>query len=368
MKSIVLSANSSWYLYNFRKSTILKLLSDEYIVVCLASDSEYKKNLEELGVIFNKFYLDSIGVNPFKDLFSIYSLLRILKKISPSIVLSFTPKVTIYSSIASRILRIPSIINVSGLGMGFVNKGFKGIIYRSLYWAASKATSFIFFQNKSDMQFFVSEFNYPVDLCKKLPGSGVNLDEFKFSPLARKRILRFGFFGRLIEEKGIRIFVDSAKKLTKTKSAEFVVAGPLDKFRSNAISQKELDEWEEKGYIKYLGNLSDVKDAMIECDCIVLPSYYPEGTPRCLIEAAALGRPIITTNNPGCSDVVGKTNGILIGEDYSHNLTMAFKDIVLLSFNDLEEMSKASRLHATLYFDENIVLEEYEKAILEFIL
>ena len=100
----------------------------------------------------------------------------------------------------------------------------------------------------------------------------------------------------MIEEKGIRIFIESANQLSKQKTVEFVVAGPLEKSRSNAIMQSELDEWEEKGVIKYLGNLSDVKDAMVECDCIVLPSYYPEGTPRCLIEAAALGRPIITTN------------------------------------------------------------------------
>ena len=131
--------------------------------------------------------------------------------------------------------------------------------------------------------------------------------------------------------------------------------------------QSELDEWEEKGVIKYLGNLSDVKDAMVECDCIVLPSYYPEGTPRCLIEAAALGRPIITTNTPGCRDVVGPNNGILISQDYNQSLTKAFNDILLLSFNDLEEMGKASRLHATHFFDENIVLDEYEKVIQKFI-
>ena len=299
MKKIVLSANSSWYLYNFRKSTILKLLSQGYIVICLASDSDYREDLEDLGVIFAKFYLDSTGTNIFKDLYAIYSLFKILRKFNPSIVLSFTPKVTIYSSFVCKILKIPSIINVSGLGMGSVSKGLKRIAYRLLYWTASKAASFIFFQNKSDMKYFLKEFSYPIDLCRKLPGSGINLDEFNFSPLTRKKKLRFGFFGRLIEEKGIRIFIESANQLSKTKTVEFVVAGPLEKSRSNAIMQSELDEWEEKGVIKYLGNLSDVKDAMVECDCIVLPSYYPEGTPRCLIEAAALGRPIITTNTPG---------------------------------------------------------------------
>ena len=216
MKKIVLSANSSWYLYNFRKSTILKLLSQGYIVICLASDSDYREDLEDLGVIFAKFYLDSTGTNIFKDSYAIYSLFKILRKFNPSIVLSFTPKVTIYSSFVCKILKIPSIINVSGLGMGSVSKGLKGLPIGS-YIGQLQRQQVLFFQNKSDMKYFLKEFSYPIDLCRKLPGSGINLDEFNFSPLTHKKKLRFGFFGRLIEEKGIRIFIESANQLSKKK-------------------------------------------------------------------------------------------------------------------------------------------------------
>jgi glycosyltransferase involved in cell wall biosynthesis len=170
-------------------------------------------------------------------------------------------------------------------------------------------------------------------------------------------------FTRVIEEKGVRHFVEAARTLNQIYSIEFIIAGSVDHVRKNAISLEEIESWNSEGVITYLGMLSDVRSEIEACDCIVLPSYYPEGTPRILIESAAIGRPIITTDHPGCRETVTQASGYLVQKKSTPSLIAAMESFLKLSNLEKNKMSQKSRNHAEQYYDEEIVLQSYADSI-----
>lgn len=361
-KLIVLCANTSWYLFNFRRSTLVMLLEEGWRVVTVSGDSEYRAKLQDLGVEHRIVSLAPHSVHPIKEAISFLHFWWIFRE-RPSLVLNFTPKCNAYSCLAAAVRGIPSINNISGMGRGVLSKGILGSLILSVYKLASRVSKFTYFQNADDQEFFLSKLDLAAEKSILIPGSGINLEEFKYVPMTMRPVTRFGIFTRIIEEKGVRLFVEAARVLKKRYSVEFVLAGSLDANRLNTISREEVESWEAEGVVSFLGKLDDVRAALAACDCIVLPSYYPEGTPRVLIEAAAIGRPIITTDHSGCRDTVNRKSGYLIELKSVESLMAAMERFMDLSYHEKCEMSRHSRIHAEDYFDENIILTSYKKSI-----
>ena len=304
MKKIIISANSSWYVYNFRASTIVMLVNAGFSVYVVAPKDSYSEKLKSLGAEYVDLPLKSDSTNLISELKSLFSLFSIYKTILPSIALHFTPKNNIYGTIASKILGIKVINNISGLGvMKKKNLLFQGFI-KFLYLSQNLADH-IFFQNKSDKKAIESLIINKKKL-ELLPGSGVNLSKFKFKRLKFDKKVKFLLFSRLIKEKGIYEYVSSARIIKKTSNdhVEFGLLGFIDESNHNSIKMSEILDWEKKGLINYYGVSDNVEEYIEESDCVVLPSFYGEGTPKSLLEALAIGRPIITTKIPGCVDVV----------------------------------------------------------------
>lgn len=360
-KTIVLCANTSWYLFNFRRSTIEMLVSDGWKVITMSGDDDYVNQLVSLGVNHNKVFLNSTGTNPISDFFTLIQFWWSYRE-KPMVVLNFTPKCNIYSCLAAYLRGIPSINNISGMGSGVLLGGPVGFIVRMFYGLVSRIAFKTYFQNPDDQKFFFDKLKTPQEKAILIFGSGVNLSQFNFSPLKKKSQIRFGMFTRIIEEKGVRHFVEAARLLKQKYNIDFVLAGSVDNGRKNSISIEEVKSWESEG-IKYLGILNDVRPEIELCDCIVLPSYYPEGTPRILIESAAIGRPIITTDHPGCRDTVSKASGYLIRKKSTGSLVTAMERFINLSKLEREIMSSKSRSRAEQYFDEEIILRSYANSI-----
>lgn len=376
MKRIVFSASSEWYLHNF-KSDHACYLSQRYNLSALTPDQKegYLKPGDVFEVV-SRYPADPHGTNPLKELRSVLCFTSALHKLNPDIVLSFNPKSNLFASMACWLLRLPFILNVSGAGSAANLKGMKGWVYNTLLSFFYKKAAHIFFQNKQDYQLQVNRFSLDKTRCSVLPGSGVNLEKFE---LARSVVSSSDFYpqgknpfvflmvARLIIDKGVGEFLAAMRKFreeNKEACVEFWLVGQKD--CSERAFDIEAALQGEKETVKYLGISNDMPRLYSHVHAVVLPSYYPEGTPRSLIEAAASGRPIITTQMPGCQDVVDEgINGFKVQPKEVDELTEAMKKMFYLTKDNYLAMCHASINKASREFSEKIVLSAYDNKILE---
>lgn len=358
MKKILILANNSVGLYNFRFELIEELIKQGYeVYVSLpeATDDEKVKLLMMAGAKHIQIYINRRGSNLLEELKLIKEYKRIVKEINPDIVLTYTIKPNIYGTYAASIKKKPVLINVTGLGTSFTSSKFKQVVFQLYKYACSKATV-VFFQNESNRAFFIN--NKIVDLNKTilLPGSGVNTSKFK--PLEKmdgRRVIKFLFIGRVMREKGINEYLEVANIITsKYENVEFYVLGPFEEQEYEIIFQNNLND-----RIRYLGVSSDVREEIREADCIVNPSYH-EGMSNVLLEAASMGKPLIASNISGCKEIISEgENGFLFDVQSVSSLQEK-----IIRFINLDEKSKAymgeqSRRKVICDFDRNKVLKEY---------
>ncbi|HFK5768829.1 TPA: glycosyltransferase family 4 protein [Enterobacter ludwigii] len=362
---ISITANTSWYIYNFRRNTIRTLISAGHEVIAVSPDSDYKDKLESLGCKYFQIKMQRWGKNPFVDLLTFYDFYKVFKKEGVNLTLNFTPKNNIYATFAASLLNIKVINNIAGLGVIFIQKNIFSKLVAFLYKTSQKKADFIFFQNDEDKKLFLDLHIVTEKQCDRLPGSGVDLSRFEYTPFEAKKNIRFLLVARLIAEKGIRLYADAAKELReKYPHTEFCLLGPLDESSASAIKSQELDEWQKRGIVNYLGFTDYVEDELKKADCIVLPSYYREGVPKSLLEAAAIGRPIITTNNIGCREVVDDgINGYLCEPRSVSSLVECLEKFLQSSGSDKEKMSRNSRDKVQRDFDERVVISKYINVI-----
>ncbi|MEB7543267.1 glycosyltransferase family 4 protein [Enterobacter huaxiensis] len=362
---IAITANTSWYIYNFRRNTILSLINLGHEIVAVSSDSDYKEKLESLGCKFKQIKMQRWGKNPFYDLKTIYEFFRVFKNEKVSLTLNFTPKNNIYATFAASILKAKVINNIAGLGVVFIEKSIFSKLVSFLYKTSQKKADYIFFQNEEDKKLFVDLGIVTPENSDRLPGSGVDLSRFEYSEIGTSQNVRFLLVARLIAEKGIRLYAEAAKELnSRYPNLEFCLLGPLDTCSTSAITKKELETWQSENVINYLGFTDHVEDELKKSDCVVLPSYYREGVPKSLLEAAAIGRPIITTDNVGCREVVDDgLNGFLCEPRSLISLVNSLEKFILLSPTEKVNMSIMSREKVQKEFDERIVIEKYLKVI-----
>jgi glycosyltransferase involved in cell wall biosynthesis len=368
MATIAITSNTSWYLYNFRKNTILALIAKGYKVIAIAPHDKYSSKFSELGCEFTYINIDQGGTNPFHDLQTFIDFHRIYKNTNIDVVLNFTPKNNIYSTLAANFNGTKSINNIAGLGILFINESVTSKIARFLYKISQSKASKLFFQNEDDRRLFLEKkitTGVPTD---RLPGSGVDLSRFTLTPALNDNKVRFLLVARMLYDKGIQQYVDAARTLKQKygDNIELCLLGFLDVNNPSAVSNSDMNSWVEEGIINYLGVSDNVEQEIAKVDCMVLPSYYREGVPKSLLEAGAMGKPIVTTDNVGCRETVDDgLNGYLCEPRSSESLTEKLELIINMSHEQRLEMGGKSRLKIQNEFDEKIVIQKYLDAVQE---
>jgi len=367
MKRIAVIANTSWYIFNFRLNLMRRIEGVGHKVIAVGPPDKYTKAIVEAGFEHESVPFSGAGINPFREFGVVLFLMRTLRKIGCELVLSYTPKANIYSGLASMLLGINTIPNISGLGSAFIARSPLTYIVQSLYRVVLRKPPLVFFQNEEDRRLFVQARLVKDEKARRLPGSGVDLCRFKALPdefSAKRRATRFLLAGRLLWDKGVGEFVQAARVLkSRYPKVEFHVIGFSDVQNPSAISRTYIDKWESEGVIVYCGSTDDIRPYYLDADCVVLPSYR-EGVPRTLLEAAAMGVPIITTDAIGCRDAVedGITGFVCKPRD-SNDLAQKMEKMIFLSPEQREAMGKAGRAKMEREFDEGIVINQYLTAI-----
>ncbi|MEN7548286.1 glycosyltransferase family 4 protein [Rapidithrix thailandica] len=361
--------NTSWNIYNFRKGLIKRLLEEGHEVVAIAPRDDFSPLLEQMGCEYQAIRVYRKSSNPISDLRLVYDLYKVYTKSSLDIVLHFTIKPNIYGSVAAALAGIPVINNVTGLGTVFLRENYKSYIAKTLYRYSFRLPKVVFFQNQDDRKIFLQQALVSEKITDLLPGSGVDIHHF--SPVeqsdneANQSSFTFLLVARLLYDKGILEYVDAIRKLRKEGrvKAKFQLLGDIENAAGLGIPLTQVKTWQQEGLLEYLGRVADVRPYIAKADCVVLPSYR-EGTPRSLLEAASMGKPLVATDVPGCKEVVYESvNGYLCPAKDAEGLANALEKMWQTPQSTLEEFRKNSRTLAVSQFDQQIVINKYFQAI-----
>jgi glycosyltransferase involved in cell wall biosynthesis len=360
-----LSANTTWYVVNFRSRLIESLIDQGWRVVVLSPPDRHVERLAALGAEHVPLTLDNAGTNPLRELGTLWRIRDAMARIRPAVVLTFTPKINIYLSLVARTLGVPVIANISGLGRAFVSGGWIEKVSRALYGVALRWPSTVFFQNEEDRAIFIDAGLVDAARTHRLPGSGVDVDRFSPRPKPQAGPFQFLLVARLLWDKGVGEFVEAARIVkAKRPEMEFALAGFLDVDNPSAVPRSAVEEWEREGVVKFLGSFDDMVPVYAQADCVVLPSYYREGVPRSLLEAASMGKPVITTDSVGCRDTVEDgVTGWLVKPRDANALAVQMLALLDMPARQQETIGKAAVKRARQMFDETIVVIAYKEVI-----
>ena len=370
---LVLVSNTSWYLYNFRVKLLLQIKSHNYDLFLICPEDEYTEKLEKLGFKIYNWNLNRRSINPFKELISIYKLIIIYSKIKPKIVHHFTIKACIYGSISAFICNVKVIINsFTGLGHFFISSNLRikfirkisKIFIRIIF---SKINSKLILQNNSDRKKLLKLKLTTKSKSIVIPGSGVDLDYFypkeKFFD---RKIMKLLFPSRIIKEKGIMELIKACLLLEEANiPIELYIAGKLDEGNRSSLNKNEIDFLKKLKNIHLMGHIEDMRNLYEKIDIVVLPSWR-EGLSKALLEAAAMEKAIITTNVPGCKEIVKHMEtGLLVNVNNPHQI----KENIMKIYNNpglIKQFGKAARLRVKKKFEvkkiNKMTIKEYKKS------
>ena len=373
-KTVAIVINTSWNIYNFRIGLLRALQEEGYRVVAIAPEDAYAARLEALGIEHYDVKINNKGTSPIEDLKLLFAFREHYQKIAPDVILHYTIKPNIYGSMAAGMLGIPVIGNISGLGTLFIHEGFSSKAARFLYKIALKVPRKIFFQNAYDRALFIDSRLVPAEKTDLLPGSGIDTEKFKPQNVKNdsKGGVRFLFIARLVRDKGLTEYVEAARQLLQDESfgqgrhgikPEFHILGAYYPGNPTAVTEEEMQQWEEEGIVTYLGTSDNVKMVISEHDCVVLPSYR-EGLSRVLLEAASMAKPLITTDVPGCREVVDDgVNGYLCQVRDPEALAGVMRKMCRLDEHERSAMGVKGRQKVMEIFAEERVIKKYLDAI-----
>lgn len=377
-KSVALVCWWDFYLYRYRLGLISALRERGHEVFAVAAPGEYTQALSEAGATFLPWHVTSRGINPISELRAISDLRRIYRDAQPSIAHHFTVKSNIYGAFAARLARVPATVaTVTGLGYTLTNPSFKartiGSWVRPLYRLSYRMTDVVTFQNRDDRQLISGVSRDGSDRAVYMPGgSGVDLDSFHPGAVGEESLgslrtelkitddeLVVVLVGRMLWEKGVREYVDAARQIRKRlPKARFLLIGRTEASVSGYIPPETLNSMTADGSVAYLGERTDVRELLALSDLAVLPSYW-EGTPRALLEASAMGKPIVTTDVPGCRDVVSDgVTGLLVAPKNADSLARAIETL-LADPDRARRYGEAARDKAEREFDEGAVIDRF---------
>ncbi|MFP7492496.1 glycosyltransferase family 4 protein [Terribacillus saccharophilus] len=360
MKKILILSNHFITIYNFRKELINELINKGHKVYISLPSSEQNDYFTKIGCEIIETKVDRRGLNPLKDLSLIVRYIKIMKEIKPDVVFSYTIKPNIYGSIASRITGNKQINNVTGTGATFVNKGLISSIAKALYRMTFVNTYKVFFQNSGDKDFFVKN-NMVRNNYSVIPGSGVNLQEFKIEEMDETNGITFIYIGRIMKIKGIEEFLECAKQIKqKYPKVKFLVAGFVEEEKYEEI----LKDYTSKGYIEYIGFQKDIRRWIKSSTCTILPSHAGEGVPNVLLETSACARICIASDINGSQDVVEHTKtGFLFEAGNVTQLKTQVEKVIQLNLKERRDMGLAGRKRIEENYDRNFVIDRYVKEV-----
>ena len=365
-KIVTLSANTSWYLYNFRQSTIKRLIGKGYSVVCISPFDEYSKELMDLGCEYYDLEMQNKGTNPFKDIKTFLKLLFIYLKLKPFAAFHFTVKNNIFGTWAGLISNTPSINNVSGLGTAFIRDGLISIVVRLLYKCSQPFAHRVYCQNPEDFDLLIDKKLVNKDKLFLLPGSGVDLKRFNSDSVKYSKNEQFTFLyvGRILADKGLFELIKAYKNLKIKKiNCELWICGILNAENISSISKTQIEDLKDIPGIRWLDQEKYIENIYKQVDCVVLPSYR-EGMPKTLLEAGSMGLPSVATNVPGCRNIIqDNVNGFLCRAKDARDLEQAMTKALNLSKNEYEKMSINARNIVKNNFDEKIVIDSALNAL-----
>ncbi|MDX1934615.1 MAG: glycosyltransferase family 4 protein [Capsulimonadales bacterium] len=363
---ILFVSNTGWYLYNFRLPLARAVRSAGMEVVMVAPRDEYVSRLETDGFRWVELPLERRSINPVREAGVVGTLAGIIRRERPVALHNFTIKCVLYGSMTGNLCGVPSIINaLPGLGQVYTGRSWKtralrAVVDRLYRTLLTRRNTQVIFQNPDDLREFADARLIVPERCHLIRSSGVDIERFRPDPNADPA--RLGetpvifTAARLTHAKGIYELVDAARRLRKRGvAARFLLAGEIDHGNPTAIPQTALEEWQKEGIVELLGHVEGMEDYLRRSTLAVLPSYR-EGVPRTLTEAAAMGKPIVTTDAPGCREIVDhEMNGLKVPVRDSEALANAIER--LLGDPELRErMGKASRQKAVAEFDERDVI------------
>ena len=362
MRKVLIMANNASDLYNMRFELIDEVIRQNYDLYFAVPQSKEDKKAQliiDVGANYIQTPMNRRGTNPFEDTKLLMKYYSIIKKVNPDVILTFSIKPNIYGTYAASLLNKPVIMNITGMGSSLTNIYLKNLVKQMYKWACKKA-QVIFFQNKYNLDYFTK--NNMVNKHKAIlvPGSGVNVS--KFTPMKKtnkENETRFLFIGRIMKEKGIEEYLEVAEKLTKEfTNVEFQILG---RFEEKRYKKTILNNKNNK--VRYLGISDDVRKEIKEVDCIVHPSYH-EGMSNVLLEGAAMGKPLIASDIPGCKEIVEDGyNGYLFKVKSVESLEEKLVQFINLDDSTRKLMGENSRNKVVKEFDRKMVVDEYMRAI-----
>lgn len=361
---VAIVINSSWNIYNFRRNLIGALLERGDEVIAIAPRDDYSKKLVDMGCEFYPVAMNTTGVNPLRDLLLFIRLVFIYRKVKADTFLHYTIKPGIYGTLAARFVGSATIINnVSGLGTVFIQNNWVLSIAVWLYRTSFQFADHIFFQNPDDKKLFLSLVRPEGPSSSVIPGSGI--DHSRFTPKFNTNgHFTFLMVSRLLVEKGVKEYVDAARSLKQTGfNAKFLLLGQIEKRHSRAVPAHLIQQWHDEKVIEYVGVTDKVEEWIAKAHVVVLPSYR-EGLPKTLLEGAAMARPLIATDVPGCNAVVNDgITGLLCKDRDGESLAEAMRKMIGLTDDERRQMGENARRHVVNNFDDKLVVQEYLQKI-----
>lgn len=354
MKKVLILCNSSGGLYDFRNELVLELLKTNKVYVSVPDEVAVDK-LQAEGCEIIHTDINRRGMNPVQDLGLFKSYWKFLKEIKPDVVLTYTIKPNIYGGFCCRLLRVPYVVNITGLGTTFERGGMLKKMVVTMYQQALKKADCVFFQNDRNKQIF-EENGIFGKKTKRVNGSGVNVEKYVYETYPEREKPRFLFVGRLMKEKGIEEYLYCAKKYANR--AEFDIIGYCEE-----AYEEEVNKLQQEGVVRFHGFQKDVKSYYRDCDAVVIASYH-EGMSNVLLEAAATGRPVLATNIPGCKEAVeDNMTGLLFTSRSAEALEETIEYFLSMPIERRETMGQAARMKMEQEFNRKYVVESYIEEI-----
>lgn len=352
-KRILVLANNDVGLYRFRKDLLAALLGAGHEVYISLPNGDFVPELVQLGCRFIDTPIERRGTNPIHDSKLFHQYRAVLKEVKPDLVLTYTIKPNIYGGLACRMAHIPYAVNITGLGSAIENGGWLKKFVLALYKPALKGAKVIFFENAGNRDTLAATGVVPKGRDVVLNGAGVNLEDYPYQPYPQEGPVRFLFVGRVMHEKGVDELFAAAKRMKQEygDGVEFHFVGSFEESYKSV-----MDELEKAGVVKYHGYQSDMKPFYAMANCIVLPSYH-EGMSNVLLEAAASGRPLITSDIPGCREAVeNNASGYLCPAKDVDALYNAMQRFVGLPESWRSEMGRCGRERMAQKFSKTAVV------------
>jgi len=363
---LLMTVNAAWNLVNFRRGLVAALLDDGHRLTVLAPRDESADTLEEMGCRVVDLPMDNKGVSPLRNLALLWRLWRRMGQDRPDAVLGYTIKNNIFGALAARARGIPVVPNVTGLGTAFLSGRRLQRLVEALYRHAFARAPVVFFQNQDDCDLFLRLGLVTAGQARVLPGSGIDTSAFAPEPMPSHAADEpvFLMIARVLRDKGVEEFVTAARTIrARHPRAVFRLLGPLGAENRSAIPPETVHAWQDEGVIDYSGTAPDVRPHIARADCVVLPSYR-EGMPRTLLEAAAMARPVIATDVPGCREalVEGQT-GLLCRARDGASLAEACARFIALPSDSRAAMGLAGRARIERQFDQELVIATYREVV-----